>query len=192
MPELDMGNLIARMAVLGAMLASLTACQSVKVIQVQNIKESESTQKNARIYCAGTENCHFERLDQTVIMKEISVLDREAIKAGVVRMQANSLKDPNPIYLSVEPGQHELVISFYPISTDKAERLHVIHAFKPHTAYTFYMFRDRRKQKASLLDASVPNPLCVDLKVERKTIRRFCKPYNVLNGLGEFAEKKLK
>lgn len=186
-----MGKLIARTAVMGVMLASLTACQSIKLMQVQNIKESESTQNNARLYCAGTESCHFERLDQTLIMQDGNMLERAAIKSGVVRLQAKSLKEPNPLYLSVAPEQHEVVISFYPISPDKAERLHVIHAFKPKTAYTFYMFRDRKKQKASLLDASVPGPLCVDLKVEQKTIRRFCKPYNVLNGLGEFAEKKL-
>ena len=31
----------------------------------------------------------------------------------------------------------------------------------------------------------------VELQQEQTTIRRFCKPYNVLNGLGEFVEQKI-
>jgi len=30
----------------------------------------------------------------------------------------------------------------------------------------------------------------VDLLQEQKVIRRFCKPYNVINGIAEFVEKK--
>ena len=186
-----MGKLLKKMAVGLTIIGSLSACQSVQVIQVQNIKESASTQNNAHIYCAGTESCQFERLDQTFIMKEHNELEREAIKAGIVRIQGKSLKEPNAVYLSVTPVQHEVVVRFYPISPDKAERLHVIHAFKPKANYTLTMYRDRTKHKASLLEASAPDPLCVDLKMEQKTIRRFCKPYNVLTGLGEFVEKKL-
>ncbi len=61
----------------------------------------------------------------------------------------------------------------------------------PNTQYTFKMYRERSKNRGSLLDKSAPDPLCVDLKQGAKTIRRFCRPYNVLTGLGEFVEKKL-
>ncbi len=47
------------------------------------------------------------------------------------------------------------------------------------------------RTKGSLLNVSAPDPLCVDLVQNSKTIRRFCKPYNVLNGLGEFVEQKI-
>jgi hypothetical protein len=53
------------------------------------------------------------------------------------------------------------------------------------------MFRARSRHQGSLLNMSAPDPLCVDLKQNQRTIRRFCKPYNVLNGLGEFVEQKL-
>ena len=54
------------------------------------------------------------------------------------------------------------------------------------------MYRKRNTtHSTSLLKASVPDPLCVDLKQEQKTIRRFCKPYDALTGLGEFVEQKL-
>jgi len=53
------------------------------------------------------------------------------------------------------------------------------------------MFRDRSSRTGSLLNVSAPDPLCVDLQQEKRTIRRFCRPYNVLTGLGEFVEKKL-
>ncbi len=67
----------------------------------------------------------------------------------------------------------------------------MIHRFKPAERYTFRMFRARSRHQGSLLNMSAPDPLCVDLKQNQRTIRRFCKPYNVLNGLGEFVEQKL-
>jgi len=53
------------------------------------------------------------------------------------------------------------------------------------------MYRDRTRHQGSLLNVSAPDPLCVALQQDQKTIRRFCKPYNVLNGLGEFVEQKI-
>ena len=40
-------------------------------------------------------------------------------------------------------------------------------------------------------NVSVPEPLCVELQEEKKTIRSFCRPYDVSTGLGEFVEKKI-
>jgi hypothetical protein len=73
---------------------------------------------------------------------------------------------------------------------DRAERISVIHHFKPNTSYTFKMYRNRTKQAGSLLSVSAPDPLCVVLLQDQHPIRRFCKPYNVLTGLGEFVEQK--
>ena len=186
-----MGKFFGQLLITGVMLASLTACQTIDTKRIKNVKETESTKNNALIYCAGTENCEFERLDQLMIVDATGhKVQRAAIKAGIVRLNGQSLSEPNPVYLSVPPGQHEVVIRFYPISPDKAESLHVIHNFRSKQKYSFNMYRDRSKNKGSLLDKSAPDPLCVDLKQGNKTIRRFCRPYNVLTGLGEFVEKK--
>lgn len=182
-----MAKVLKQLAVLGMLASVLAGCQSTSL---KHVKETEQTRSNALIYCSGTENCEFERIDQTMIVDAKHQLNKQAIKQGFVRLQAPSLKDVNALYLSVPAGQHELVIRFYPVSSQKAETLHVIHRFKPQLRYHLHMFRNRSKDRASLLNASAPDPLCVDLKQEHRTIRRFCKPYNVLNGLGEFVEQK--
>ena len=41
-----------------------------------------------------------------------------------------------------------------------------------------------------LLNVSVPDPLCVDLEQDGHVIRRFCRPFDVTTGLGEFLEQK--
>ncbi|MDV4311978.1 hypothetical protein MY149_01595 [Acinetobacter indicus] len=177
---------------IGGVATLLTACQTWDTARLKQVKETKASQSNARIYCSGTEHCEFERLNRVMIMDaESQRLSREAIKQGLVRLQADSLRQPNPLYLSVPAKQHEVVIRFYPISRDQAETLHVIHQFKPRQTYTFKMYRDRSKHKGSLLNVSAPEPLCVDLLQNQKIIRRFCKPYNVLHGLGEFVEQKI-
>lgn len=186
-----MVNVVTRLAVLGMLTSALAGCQSFHTAKIKNVKESPQSKSNALIYCAGTENCEFERLDQIQIIDSSNQrLSKQAINQGIVRLQTASLKDANALYLSVPAGQHEVVLRFYPISHDKAETVHVIHKFNPQQRYTLKMFRMRSGDKASLLNASAPDPLCVDLQQANKTIRRFCKPYNVLSGLGEFVEQK--
>ncbi len=73
---------------------------------------------------------------------------------------------------------------------DKAETLHVFHRFQANNRYSLKMFRDRSARSSSLLNASAPDPLCVDLVQEQKTIRRFCKPYNAVTGIAEFVRKE--
>jgi len=174
-------------------LFTLSACQLVDTAKIKHMPENKLTQKNALIYCAGTANCEFERLNAIQIVDaDKHKVYREAIQAKIVRLQQLHVGKKNALYLSVPAGSHELVVRFYPISRDRAEKLHLIHRFKPRTSYTLKMFRKRSgQQSASLLNTSAPEPLCVDLKQEQKTIRRFCKPYNALTGLGEFVEQKL-
>lgn len=187
-----MRTVYGQFAVLGLIVASLSACQSVDTMRIKNMKETESSKSNALIFCAGTEHCEFERLNKTFIINaQNHRLTAEAMKQGMVRLQKNSLNDPNALFLSVPSGQHEVVIRFYPVSPERAETLHVFHLFNAQKKYTFKMYRDRSRHKGNLLDVSAPEPLCVELQQEHKTIRRFCKPYNVLNGLGEFVEQKV-
>lgn len=175
-----------------ALIGTLTACQSTNMATLKRIKETPASQDNAQVYCAGTVSCEFERWNKIeVVHPDNHRVSNEAIRAHIVRLKRDDLNESNGLFLSIPEGQHELVIRFYPISMDRAETLHVIHRFKPREHYTFRMFRARSHHQGSLLNVSAPNPLCVDLKQNQTTIRRFCKPYNVLNGLGEFVEQKL-
>ncbi|ALH95087.1 hypothetical protein [Acinetobacter equi] len=183
---------IGILGVFSLIVLMLVGCQAWDTVRIKNIKETESMKKNALVFCEGTEVCEFERLDTINIVDENRYqISDEAIEQGLVRLKGTSLKHPNALYLSVLPQQHEVVIRFYPISKNKAEKLVVIHRFEPNRNYTFKMYRNRGTGTGSLLNVSAPEPLCVDLIEGQKTIRRFCKPYNVLNGLGEFAEKKV-
>lgn len=186
-----MTKVYGQFAVLALMVAALSACQSIDTARIKQMQKTVSSQSDAQVFCSGTEQCEFERLGKIPIVDAQSRrVSDVAIKQKIVRLHSRSLNDANPLSLSVPAGQHELVIRFYPISKDRAETLHVIHKFNAQKNYTFKMYRDRSKQKGSLLTVSAPDPLCVDLQQEQKTIRRFCKPYNVLNGLGEFVEQK--
>lgn len=54
------------------------------------------------------------------------------------------------------------------------------------------MYRDRSKHTGgSLLNVSAPEPLCVAMEEGQRTIRRFCRPFNAVTGLGEFVEQKV-
>lgn len=186
-----MAKLLKRLAVFTGMAITIAGCQSFNTLHLKKVKETEQTKSNALIYCDGTKNCEFERLGKTRIVDANNHrLQKEAIQQGIVRLNKASLNDDNAIYLSVPAAQYELVVRFYPISEDKAETLHLIHRFNANRQYRLNMFRDRSKNRGSLLNSSAPDPLCVDLQQNMKTIRRFCKPYNVLNGLGEFVEQK--
>lgn len=181
-----------RLFALTSVSVLLAACQTIDTLKLKRIKETSATEKNALIYCAGTPDCEFERLDRIqVIHSQTGHLDADAMDHQIVRLNAKSLSRPNSIYLSVAPGQHELVIRFYPITKDKAETLHIFHRFQAKQSYTFKMYRARSVKVNNLLNASVPDPLCVDLIQQQKTIRRFCKPYNAQTGIAEFVEKKI-
>jgi hypothetical protein len=177
---------------LGSMVM-LSACQLVDTAKIKHVSETKLTQKNALIYCAGTQNCEFERLnDIRIVDAERHRVYREAIRAGILRLQERHVRKDNALYLSIPEAQHELVVRFYPVSPQKAETLHLIHRFKAQQHYTLSMYRQPRKQtQRSLLKRSAPEPLCVDLKQQRITIRRFCKQHDALSGHSEFVEQKI-
>lgn len=186
-----MTRLLGKLGLLSLVTCGIVACQSLDVARIKHVKETESTKSNALVFCTGTDICEFERLDSIKIIDEKSHhVENEAIEKGFIRLDGISLKNFKALYLSIPPQQHEIVIRFYPISRDKAEKLIVIHEFNAGQSYTFKMYRNRGDKKGTLLNVSAPEPLCVDLKEGQKTIRRFCKQYNALNGLGEFVEKK--
>ena len=174
---------------------TLTACQNApNVVDQVRIAQNtlESKADNTTLYCSGVENCEFERIgDIAVIDAKSHRISQQAMERGIVRLHGSVFSRKQQVYLSIPAKQYEVVIRFYPISPDRAEIFHVIHEFKPNQRYTFKMYRDREKRSGSLLNVSAPEPLCVDLQQEQHTIRRFCRPYDVSTGLGEFVEKKI-
>ena len=174
---------------------TLTACQNAPTV-VDQVRIAQNTLENkvnnATLYCSGTESCEFERINDIVVMDAKSHrISRQAMEHGIIRLDGSVFSRKQQVYLSIPAKQYEVVIRFYPISPDRAEMFHVIHEFKPNQSYTFKMYRDREKRSGSLLNVSIPEPLCVDLQQEQHTIRRFCRPYDVSTGLGEFVEKKI-
>lgn len=173
----------------------LAGCQNrPNMVDQVRIAQNTLEQKanNATLHCSGVENCEFARIgDIEVINATSHRISRQAMERGIVRLQGSVFSRKQQVYLSVPAKQYEIVIRFYPISLDRAETFHVIHEFKPSVRYTFKMYRDRTPRSGSLLNVSVPEPLCVDLQQEQRTIRRFCRSYDVSKGLGEFIEKKI-
>ncbi|ENV58584.1 MULTISPECIES: hypothetical protein [Acinetobacter] len=184
-----------RSVVLTVSLALIAGCQSTNhVVDTLRIKQAESgLNSNATIYCSGAQLCEFERLNTTPIVDaQKHRVSEQALHQGIVRLEGSVFSPVNSMYLSVPPQQYELVIRFYPISRDRAETFHVIHQFKANQRYTFKMYRDRSKHSGgSLLNVSAPEPLCVELEQENRPIRRFCRPFDAITGLGEFIEQRI-
>lgn len=184
-----MKNMIAKMMLIGVCCLSFSACQSTsKHLVSKQVLPNNSTVK---LSCDGARKCEFERVNQVRIVSEKThSVDYDAIQKGYVRLQLISTVESNHLYLTIPAQQQEVVIRFYPISLDRAEKVNIIHQFKPNQTYTFSMYRDRIKRENNLLSLSTPDPLCVKFSEGKHVIRRFCKAYNVLTGLGEFVEQK--
>lgn len=172
----------------------LSACQSTQMVDALRIQQAEknySSQNTVAVYCTGAEHCEFARLNDLVIVEENTQrVNRKAINLGYLKLTGEPL-DQNGVYLTIPPKQYEMVIRFYPISKQHAEAFHVIHQFRANQRYTFKMYRQRSSSAGSLLNVSAPTPLCVDLLQEKRTIRRFCRPYNAVTGISEFIEQKV-
>ena len=186
-------TLTARILLCLGVVAGFTACQNTpNVVDQVRIAPNSLVYKadNATLYCGGVAHCEFERIGDIAVIDAVSHrLSQQA--QGIARLHGSFLRRKQQISLSVPAKQYEVVIHFYPISPDRAETFHLIHAFKPKTKYSFKMYRDRSHAAGSLLNVSVPEPLCVVLLEQKKPIRRFCRPYDVSTGLGEFLEQKI-
>ncbi|WP_445114913.1 hypothetical protein [Acinetobacter sp. WZC-1] len=169
----------------------LSACQSMDAMRMIQTDKKQHNRNTVQVYCAGAEICEFGRLNGLIIVDEKSHrVTSEAMKKAYVRQMADR-PDQKGTYLTIPAQQYEMVIRFYPISQQHAEVFHIIHNFKENQRYTFKMYRQRSRDSGSLLNVSAPNPLCVDMLQEQRTIRRFCRPYNVVTGVSEFIEQKI-
>lgn len=190
-----MQKVIGQSVLVGMCFIALSACQNtqhaIKTAQIRYAALTPNAEATVKIFCSGTNTCEFERIGNVPVVSDTThLVSNEAIQKGFVRLKASSTLQSNALYLTVPAQQYEVVVRFYPISIDRAETIHVIHPFKANKTYTFTMYRDRVKRANNLLNAAVPDPLCVKVMEEKRVVRRFCKPYNVLTGLGEFVEQK--
>ncbi|TCM69219.1 hypothetical protein EC844_103166 [Acinetobacter calcoaceticus] len=179
--------------VLGISGLVLSGCQTTQsTVDRIRIKQAQTAAPNAaQIYCSGTANCEFERVDKLSVVDATSKrINTAVIKTGWLGLTGQPMSS-NGLFLRLPPQQHEVVIRFYPISAQHAEVFHVIHQFKPQQRYDFKMYRQAAASTGSLLNVSTPKPLCVDLLQEQRLIRRFCRPYDVVTGVSEFVEKKI-
>lgn len=178
--------------VIGVLSIVLSACQTSDISRIQKAeKKFHDPLNNVSIYCTGAEKCEFSRLNSMMLVDETTHrIQSDALQKGYFKLLNQDTKNHSP-YLTVPTNQYELVIRFYPISQQHAEVFHVIHRFKANQKYTFKMYRKRSESAGSLLNVSAPSPLCVDLLQEKRTIRRFCRPYNVETGLSEYIEQKI-
>ncbi len=180
---------------IGVASLMLSACQltqeSMDRIRIKQAVNINNNINNALVYCSGAQNCEFARLDHmSIVDAQSKRINPEAIQNGWVRLTGQPLSQ-NGLYLDIPAKQHELVLRFYPISTQRAEVFHVIHQFKPKHHYSFKMYRQRNSHTGSLLNVSAPTPLCVDLMQEQRLLRRFCRPFNAVTGVSEFVEQKI-
>lgn len=173
----------------------LSACQTthqmLDISEIKRVEKSPNSHNTVQVYCAGVENCEFERLNNLAIVDSVSHrVNSKAIRKGYVKLTGQAF-DKNGLYLTLPAQQHEVVIRFYPITQQHAEVFHVIHQFQAHQRYSFKMYRKRSQSSGSLLNVSAPTPLCVDLIQEKRTVRRFCRPYDVVTGVSEYVEQKI-
>lgn len=171
-------------------LILLAGCQSFDTFKLKKMQQPNADQ--ARVYCSGAKNCEFERLNKIRVMNEATGrINPEVIQQGLVRLNAKRISDENALFLTIPAKQHELVVRFYPISPNRAEVLHLFQSFQAGQHYDLNMYRQREQKNRNLLNASTPDPLCVDLRKNGQTIRRFCKPFNAETGIAEFVEQKI-
>src|SRR5690606_23021723 len=131
----------------------LGACQSIDTLKLKHGQDNTPNPSHARIYCAGTSDCQFERWNETPIVHAGNGrISAEVMKQNLVSLQTANLKQAKPIYLSVPEGQHEQVVRVYAISKYNAETLNLLYRVKANKNNTFKMYRSSKAHNKSLLN----------------------------------------
>lgn len=174
----------------------LVGCQTQpsvnKVVDTYKILQNQDERKTAYLSCSASINCYFNRVDDIVILDEKTHRPTsKAIEQGILRLEGSLFSLQHQYALSLLSGEHEVVVMFYPVSEERSEKFHLIHNFMSGYNYKIVMYRQKPAVSGSLLQVATPGQLCVDLLQDDIAIRRFCRPYNVMTGLGEFVEKQI-
>ncbi len=175
-------------------LLLLTGCQSTTTVvdTYKMLQQGNWGLSTVSVSCEAGQSCDFARVDNIAVIDERTQRPtQKAIEQGLVRLQGSVFSKNHQYSLSLIPGQHEIVIRFYPVSSERLERFHVIHKFMAEHNYKFVMYRQKLPSNGSLLNVAMPGPLCVDLLQDGIVMRRFCKPFDVMTGLGEFVEQQI-
>lgn len=188
------------------LVAFMSACQQTPVVKnietpikplaVKQIKLLQESSKEGLVslHCSGGAGCEFAKLNDMVIIEEASKQPSvDALTSAVVRYE---YKQPETLqntqyFIAMRPGTHEVKVRFYPVTWDRAETFTLIHQFQANRDYSLRMFRQRGAASAgSLLSVATPDPLCIQLIENDKVLRKFCRPFDPVTGLGEFVEQK--
>lgn len=185
----------------GIACGMLTGCQSTtqvkstvidtyKILQHGDIRAGSNT---LRLSCEASQGCEVERIDDIIIIDEQTRRPTsQAIERGMLRMEGSVFSVRHQYAISMPAGVHELKVRFYPTSGERSEKFHVIHQFLAGHNYKLVMYRKKSASTGgSLLNVAMPNALCVDLLQDDLALRRFCRPHDVVTGLGEFVEQRV-
>lgn len=160
------------------------------------------------IACFGTYHCEITRIDNTMIVSPDTHLPVnnsmlvEAPKSGdvtplsdsrsvkIVPLAKSGTDGLINYYARVKPVKREVLVNFYPQDNlDYVERFAIIHEFVE-GSYQLRAYQKKPKQDSgSLLENASPNPLCIELVQDGKTVRRFCKQDDAEHQ-GEFVETR--
>ena len=172
----------------------LTGCQAPKTvhkaIDTYKILQQAPRHETAFLSCAASMGCHFSRINGIRVFDDNSTRPTpEALRDGILRLEGSVFALEHQYALSVPEGESEVVVSFYPVSKERAQQFHLIHYFIADREYKLVMYRNKSGANGSLLQVAAPGKLCVDLLENDREIRRFCRPHDVTTGLGEFLEE---
>lgn len=172
----------------------LTGCQSTNnVVDAYKVLQQTNTGLNTvYLSCSAKESCDFARIDDVVVIDEQTQRPtKQAIERGMVRLEGSVFSTHHQYAMSLISGEHEVALRFYPVSSQRAEKFHLIHNFLSGHDYQIVMYRQRGISNSSLLNVAMPGALCVDLLQDKIALRRFCRPFDVMTGLGEFVEQRV-
>lgn len=172
------------------------------------------------IACSGTYHCEIVQIDKTLVIAPDShkpvnpsmvevwpnnpdekyttnasiqmmpLAHKNAIK--VVPLTASSMPGLVNYYARVKPAKREVHVNFYPENNmGYVERFAMIHDFDKAGIYQLRAYQKKASEKsASLLETASPEPLCIELLLDNKMQRRFCKQLGV-DHQGEFVETQM-
>ena len=186
----------AYFALLSLTLVFLVGCQSVatlknNVIDNYQVLKNQKPDEVATVSCSASLACHFFSVDGVRLLDQQGRATSQALEKGLLRLDKPVFSLGQQYGLSLNSGQHEVEVRFYPVSLERAERFHLIHYFKAGSQYRLVMFRQKEASGGKLINVAAPGALCVDLLRDDVLTRRFCRGFDALTGLGEFVEKKI-
>ena len=180
----------------------LSGCQSITGYQTIDKPKSVSAPAGkiysqpgeVSIACEGTYHCEIAQIDKQRLIgpdthqplnPKMVISAKQGFQASerndktikLVPLMPTKLAGLMSYYARVIPGKREVHVNFYPENNDAYfEHFAVIHEFTEPGDYRLHAYRTASRNDAtSLLNSASPNPLCVELLQDGRSIRKFCK-----------------